>query len=295
MKSLNINKKFALKSIRAINDKNVVNYLNKILSGKNLFKILHDETLQHKFLKKYYNWILSSKLNKIVGLEKFKYKCFSQGSTQSFDYFYAKYKDRRFRAFKSDYAYHYLSWRNHFPKWAYLESDKLKKNDAVVISLPFSDTGSKHKSMDKIIDECEEKNIPVMIDCCYFTMCSGIKYNFNKKCIKVIAFSLSKAFPVSRLRIGMRLTKVDDDDPLFFFKKINFLKKMSIFIGLRLIKKFKFDYIYKKYFSMQKKYCKALGLNPSCVVNLATGGNDWKKFNRGGEHNRVCLSKYYEK
>ena len=46
-------------------------------------------------------------------------------------------------------------------------------------------------------------------------MCKGIEFDFNHSAIKVVAFSLSKAFPVSRLRIGMRLTREDDDDPLF--------------------------------------------------------------------------------
>ena len=92
--------------------------------------------------------------------------------------------------------------------------------------MPFSDTGSKHFLMDKIILECEKKNIPVMIDCCYFTMCSPVS-NFNfkvKNVIKMVVFSLSKAFPVSRLRIGMRLTKKDDDDSVIFFQKIKFCK-----------------------------------------------------------------------
>lgn len=287
-------KKHALKSVRAINDKSVIFFLNNILKNQNLFKILHNDHLQDLFLKEYKKWILSSKLNNLKNLNIFKYSCFSQGSSQSFDYFYSKYKNRRFRAFKGDYAYHYVSWRNNFPGWRYIEDDNLKKNDAVVISLPFSDTGSKHFLMDKIILECEKKNIPVMIDCCYFTMCSGINFNFNKKCIKMVVFSLSKAFPVSRLRIGMRLTKKDDDDPLFFFKKLNFVNKMSIFIGLKLIKKFKFDYLYKKYYSMQKHICKKLDLDPSSMVNIGIGGKKWRKFNRGGKLNRVCLSRYYE-
>ena len=126
-------------------------------------------------------------------------------------------------------------------------------------------------------------------------MCKGIKFNFNHKPIKEIAFSLSKAFPVSRARIGMRLSKIDDDDPLFFINKLGLVNRVGAFIGLKLIKKFKFDYIYKKYFKKQLYYCHKLSLKPSAVVCLGVGGKIWKKYNRGNKTNRLCLSRLYEK
>ena len=61
-----------------------------------------------------------------------------------------------------------LQWRNHFKNWKYINNLDIKKNDAVVISLPFSDTGSKHQDMEKLIDLCDRLNVPVLIDCCYF-------------------------------------------------------------------------------------------------------------------------------
>ena len=149
--------------------------------------------------------------------------------------------------------------------------------------------------MEKIIKICDKKNVPVLIDCCYFSMCKGIDFDFNHKSIKAICFSLSKAFPVSRLRIGMRLTKSDDDDPLFFLNKLGLVNRNSSFIGLKLLKKFEFDYIYKKYVKLQKYHCAKMKLTPSNVVNLGVGGKKWNKYNRGGKTNRLCLSSLYEK
>tara|TARA_Y100000591_G_C21663954_1_gene609315 strand:+ start:27 stop:410 length:384 start_codon:yes stop_codon:yes gene_type:complete len=126
-------------------------------------------------------------------------------------------------------------------------------------------------------------------------MCKGIKFNFNHKSIKEIAFSLSKAFPVSRVRIGMRLSRKDDDDPLFFLNKLGLVNKIGAFIGLKLITKFKFDYIYEKYRQKQKYFCEKMKLKPSAVVCLAIGGKEWKKYNRGNKTNRLCLSSLYEK
>jgi len=291
----NVDKNLPYRSIRAINDPSVLNYLTKLTKQLNFHKITKDKSIQKKFLDYYIKWIKNTKLNRLKNLHKFSQACFSSGSTQVFDYFYAKNKTRRFRAFKGEYAYHYSSWRNHFKNWKIIENLDLKKNDAVVVSLPFSDTGSKHSQMEKLIKKCNKLNIPVLVDCCYFSMCKGIEFDFNQKCITEIAFSLSKAFPVSRLRVGMRLSKKDDDDPLFFVNKLGLTNRIAAYYGYNLIKKFKFDYLYTKYEKKQKYYCDKMSLKPSSVVNLATGGKEWNLYNRGNETNRLCLANLYEK
>ena len=283
------------RKIRAINDPEVLKFLrSRFKDYKNVLESLDDENIHIRFLKHYQKWIKSSKLNNLKNLNKYKFACFSNGSSQVFDYFYAKNKDRRFRIYKGDYAYHYLSWRNHFPKWSFINNLKISKNDALVISLPFSDTGNKHIFMEKLLKICDQKKIPVLVDCCYYSNCKGINFDFNHKCIEAISFSLSKAFPVSRLRIGMRLTKTDDDDPLFFLNKLGLINRVSAYIGLELIKKFKFDYIYKKYEQVQKYHCKKMSITPSQIVNLGLGGKKWSEYNRGGKLNRLCLSSLYE-
>ena len=289
-----VNKNLPYRSIRAIDDPKVISFLNQINKKTNLKKILENKEITKTFLKEYLKWIKSTKLNNLKNLKQFKYLCFAAGSSQVFDFFYAKHKKRNFRAFKGEYAYHFSSWRNNY-KWKYIENLNIKKNDAVIISLPFSDTGSKHLEMENLIAKCNSLDVPVLIDCCYYSMCKGINFNFNHECIKEISFSLSKAFPVSRMRIGMRLSRKDDDDPLFFMNKLDLVNRQSAFIGLKLIKKFSFDYLYNKYSKLQKIYCQKMNLEPSSVVSLALGGDKWKMYNRGNKKNRLCLSKLYEK
>tara|TARA_B110000008_G_scaffold193594_1_gene192212 strand:+ start:231 stop:1133 length:903 start_codon:yes stop_codon:yes gene_type:complete len=284
------------RKIRAINDPAVVSFIKGIFKNHpSLYESLNDKNIHINFLNEYKKWIKSTKVNRLKNLDKFKFACFSNGSSQAFDYFYAKYKDRRFRALRGEYVYHHLSWRNHFPSWSYIDDLNIKENDAVIISLPFSDSGSKHPKMEELIKICDKKNIPVLVDCCYFSMCKGINFDFNHKSIKAISFSLSKAFPVSRLRIGMRLTRTDDDDPLFFLNKLGLVNRNSAFIGLKILKKFKFDYIYNKYEKFQKYYCTKMELTQSNIVSIGIGGKKWIKYNRGGSRNRLCLSSLYEK
>lgn len=283
------------KSIRYIKDDNVVKFINKILIKKNLYKIHSEKKIVDIFLRNYINWISSSKLNKFKNLNKFKFATFSNGTSQVFDMFYLKYNKRRFRLMKGEYVYHFLSFRNHKLKWKYIEDDKLTNNDALIISLPFSDSGNIHEKLGILLNKCTEKKIPVLLDCCYLTSCKNINFDFDQKCIETIAFSLSKCFPVSRFRIGMRLQKEDDDDPMYVYQKEKYLNLLSCYIGNKLINKFNFDYIYNKYAIIQKKICEEMNLKPSSVVNLALGDNSYSQYNRGGKFNRLCISSILEK
>jgi hypothetical protein len=68
---------------------------------------------------------------------------------------------------------------------------RIQTNDAVVISLPFSDYGKEHPRMREILDECEKWEVPVLIDCAYYVIARDINFDFSKySCIEDITFSL---------------------------------------------------------------------------------------------------------
>jgi len=290
-----VKKSLPYRSIRYIKDQDVIAFIKKISKKINLYSIHNNEKIINEFLKNFINWIKSSKLNKFKNLDKFKYKVFSNGTSQIFDMFYLKYRNKRFRILHGEYSYHFLSFRNHGLKWKYINGTKLKKNDALIISLPFSDSGNKHEKLSILINECNKKKIPVLLDCCYLNSCKDIDFNFNQPCIDSIGFSLSKCFPVFRFRIGMRVQKKDDDDPMYVYQKEKYINVLSCYIGNKLIKKFNFDYIHNKYYDLQKRICKKMKLKPSSVVNLALGNKSYLRYNRGGEFNRLCISKIIEK
>lgn len=274
-------------NVFAIADKEVIDFL-KSLSVDGIF----NESIQETFLNKFRSWILSSKNNNVQGLEKYPYSCFSNGTTESFDKFYAKHNKKRFRFFKGEFAYHRVSCRNYGLTWEYLENDVLRENDVVIVSQPFSDTGSEHKDLKSILDQCDSLNIPVLLDCIYFGVCSGINFDLNRDCITDITFSLSKSLSAAHLRIGMRLTKVDDDDPLFVNNKIGYINRLSAHVGLALIERFGPDYIFNKYRNRQIEYCNILGVQPSSCVMFGIGGEEWEEYNRDRDTNRLSLHRF---
>lgn len=278
------------KNAAPIKDPEVTDFLkNCLLEG---FHSLYDNQIHDNFLSNYVNWIKSTKNNQIIGIDSFTKLCFSNGTSESFDKFYIKNKNRRFRCFKAEYIYHRLAWRNSWPDWQYIEDSPLLENDAVVISLPFSDTGNEHCDMEIILDQCDRLGIPVLIDCAYFGVCNNIIFNFDHPCITDIVFSLSKTFPVAHLRIGMRMTRTDDDDTLFVHNKIGYVSRLSSFIGNQLVTKFNSDYIYNKYQRKQIDLCNNLSITPSKCILFGIGGNSWAQYNRGGATNRLCLNSH---
>jgi len=269
----------------AIQDPNTLDVLEQFKIGNCLQK-------ENNFCQDYLAWIKSTKHNTIKGLDDFKYACYSNGTTEAFDKFYVKNAKRRFRCFKGEYMYHRLAWRNGYPNWAFIEDAPLDANDAVVISLPFSDTGNKHYDMDRVLQDCTELSIPVLVDCAYFGICHNIDFDFTHPCITDITFSLSKTFPVAHVRIGMRLTRVDDDDSLFVYNKSGYVNRVGGTLGSIYLKTFTPDYIVDMYASKQKEFCHALKAEISNTVLFGIGGEEWNEYNRGGPTNRLSLHKF---
>lgn len=256
--------------------------------------VVHSESIITEYLNAYEEWIRSSTNNSIIGLDHFKIKAYSNGTSEAFDKFYMKHRLRRFRCYKGEYVYHKLAWRDNYD-WAYLEDAPLHKNDAVVISLPFADTGNKHVDYHTLMRKCTELNVPVLVDCAYFGVCRTIDFDFAYSCISDITFSLSKIFPLAHARVGIRFTKVDDDDTLLVYHKVNYNNKIGAYLGIKFIEKFSPDYIPNKYIGKQFDYCAQVGVEPSNTVLFGIGGDKWKKYNRGGLTNRLSFHRQYIK
>jgi hypothetical protein len=255
-------------------------------------KILYGESLTEQFCLQYIKWIKSTTCNTVYGLDGFPFYTYSNGTSEAFDKFYMRNRTRRFRCFKAEYLYHQLAWRNSWPDWKYIEDDDIKPNDAVVISLPFADTGDKHKLHDQILNLCDQLGVPVLIDCAYFGISSDIIFDFDYSCITDVVFSLSKTFPVAHARIGMRLTRIDDDDSMFVYHKSLYNNRIGAAIGTYFLDRYSPSYIPDKYKSRQHKFCNYLKITPSKTVLFGTATDTWLQYNRGGETNRLSLHKF---
>ena len=279
-----------LKNAIPIYNLDVINFLEEIKAKKKLNEILNSQEIKDTFLLNYFRWLKKSSLIEYKGLEEFKHKSFSHGTIQGFDFFYSKHNNKRFRFFKGEFIYHKLSCRNNF-KFKYLEEGELEKGDAVIISLPFSDNGGAHPKMNSVLKKCDKIGIPVLLDLAYINISGDLSVDLNFKCIETLTFSLSKTFSsLERLRVGMRLNREYEDDPMDVFNSINMVNNYGAFIGNELINYFESDYNYNKYHKKQIEICKMHNLKISSCVIFGLGDEKFLDYNRGGAFNRVCIS-----
>jgi hypothetical protein len=279
-------------SIHSITDKELEDEVNNIIASVTQSGCLYDTTIHNQFLERFYNWILETKNNTVIGLEQFQSKVFTNGSTEAFDKFYLKNKNRNLRYFKGEYMYHAAIGKSYFDNVILLDDAPVGKNDVVVISLPFADTGDEHPQMDEILTKCSELGVPVLIDCCYYGACADLTMDFNYSCITDITFSLAKSFPLGFIRVGMRLTRNDNNDPLFVYNKNNYVNRLGSAVGLELLNRYGPDYNYNTYREAQQKFCIDLEVESSKCVFFATSKTKFAEYNRGTKFNRLCFSKY---
>lgn len=253
---------------------------------------LGDPAIHVRFVNAYRDWIWDSRLNSLTGLGDFPILSYSNGTTESFDKFYLKNSRRRFRCFRGEYMYHAGSWKT-YHDWAWMDEDELRPNDAVVLSLPFSDTGDIHPETKQTLDECARLGVPVLIDCAFFGLCSGIRFDLSHTAITDIVFSLSKTMPVPYLRIGMRLTRTDDDDSLLICNKTNYVNRIGAYVGLQCLSSVDADHNYNKWSARQSKLCADLSVTPSPTVIFGIDTNNrFPEYNRGGNTNRLCFNQH---
>jgi len=275
---------------RPIPDKKSIDFLNKTVNPK----YLYDENIVPKFLKRYYEWVQQSQLNSLRGLDKFNQIDFVHGTSQAFDFWYQKHHNKRLRCLKGDYAYHKVSWKNYF-NWAYLEEDELRRGDALIMSVPFSDLGAKHPNTETLLDKCDELGVPVFIDAAYYCIVRDLDFDLDRACIDTVAFSLSKAFyGAERLRIGMRCRKINEDDGCVLYNQFHCVAKIAAGVGYELCENFTIDYNQNTFREKQIKICKELDIQPSDSVLFGITYKNHPKFgdyDRGTEWRRVCISR----
>ena len=273
---------------RAIPDLEVIELYNEVFDVSHV--LTKDD--KHDFISLFDNHIQSSKLNQLIGLDGFQHKTFTAGTSQSFDSFWMKYHDRRFRCFEGEFFYHKANWKK-FHNWSYLDYDKIKKGDAVIISLPFSDYCTEHPKMKKVLSECSLLGVPVLIDCAYYGIASGVDFDLSKyDCIKEVTFSLSKTFyNANRLRAGIRYAKDFADDNIDIMNEWGQINHISTYIGKRLLEAFEPDYTFNKFRKRQEEYCKLHNLKPTDCVSFAFGeAGEYDDLNRGTDVNRLCIA-----
>lgn len=242
----------------------------------------------------FYNWIVNCQDKTITGLGNFEYKHFTQGTSQSFDNFVLRNAKKQIVIFIGDFQYHaciskYIDYKN------ISSTHDLQSGQALIISFPFSDTGSEHKNFIEILEICNTLDIPVCLDIAYWGIAKGLSLNLDQwPCVQEVTCSLSKAFGVLEThRVGIRFSRKYVDDGICMINEVGMANAYSMSLGCWFMKAFNNSYNWKKYSQRYYAVCDQLSLTPTNTVIFGLGDQRHLDYCRGIlDNHRVCISEY---
>ena len=212
------------------------------------------------FKKEMAEWILSSSLNTITGLDNFNRVDIVNGCTQFIDNIYMQCQPQ---ILVGDYRYH-----DRLGNWG-TRPGLLREGVPLIIAMPFPSTGAVHTQMGDILDEAQDKGISVHVDGAWFTCCRGINFDLLHPSIKSVGISLSKGLGLGWNRIGLRWTRQTDPDSVTIMNDFDMNLKAPAMIGLHFIRRLQPDYLWNKYGDIYNQICQDFGLTPTQSIYLA--------------------------
>lgn len=242
-----------------LSDNYIESLINDVLSGKLDRDI--SESIFESFKIEMSDWLANSKLNRIVGLERFKRLDIINGCTQFIDNLYMQGPVQTVRG---DYRYH-----ERLNLGSINDVGSLTPNVPLLIAMPFPQTGSCHAKMQDILTECQRKNIPIHIDGAWVTCCKSIDFSFDNPIIHSVGISLSKGLGLGWNRIGLRWSNITAADSISIMNDFRMNNKALVMIARYFLKNLSPDYLWNKHYKRYMKVCNDFNLEPTKSIYLA--------------------------
>jgi len=242
-----------------LSDNRIEELIADVLNGR-IDKDISD-SVYDQFKIETEQWLMSSRLNSIQGLESFERKDIVIGCTQFIDNLYM---DGPLQVISGDYRYHERLGLA-FVK----DVGSLIPGLPLIIAMPFPSVGQPHKNMEDILNECLEKNIPVHIDGAWITCCRSVSFDLNHPSVVSVAISLSKGLGLGWNRIGLRWTKKFKQDSITIMNDFNMNNRALAMIGLHFIRNLPNDYLWNTHGDRYYKVCRDFNLTPTNSIHLA--------------------------
>src|SRR5712691_11411650 len=87
------------RSNRAIRNRDVIAFLEELDAHSMLRSVSENTDARVEFLRRYPEWLQSSRQTRLDNLDAFRYVACTHGTLHAFDAFHAVHRDRRFRCF----------------------------------------------------------------------------------------------------------------------------------------------------------------------------------------------------
>ena len=155
-------------------------------------------------------------------------------------------------------------------KWS--KPGKLVPNQPLVIATPFPGYLGIHPQYNEILDEAEEKNIPIHLDGAWLSCSTDIEINLGHSAVASVGISLSKGYAASWNRVGVRYTKFQDPtDPITIYNRVNMCPDSVVINGSLLLENIPMDYMWNTYGVKYRKAVEQFDLEPGNILFAAYG------------------------
>ena len=226
---------------------------------------VHNENLFENFKDEFIKYLDNHTLNNITGYKEHKCKDICVGCTQYIDDLYQRCGTNGIQILENDYKYH---WRLN-PDIKYVTVDTLDPKRELIIAMPFPYSGDVHPQMEKILDNCLAKNIPVHIDGAWVSCCRDITFDFSHSAVTTFCISLSKG-GLGGNRIALRFAHQRPQGAITIMNDFNMNCQSLVSMGIKYMQELGPEYFWKKYEKAYKQVCKDFNLQPTKAIHLAT-------------------------
>tara|TARA_X000001382_G_scaffold130459_1_gene125385 strand:- start:276 stop:1061 length:786 start_codon:yes stop_codon:yes gene_type:complete len=220
---------------------------------------------REEFIEQATEWFLSTRLNKLTGLESFAHKDIIIGCTQFIENICLKQK-WNIQILPEEYAYYTVMGKQP------TKAGELQENVPLLISAPNWKHGQRSNWQD-ILEECVQKNIDVHVDCAWLTVAKDIEINFDHPCIKSIGMSISK-YIGSWNRIGIRWSKQKTLDSVTMFNTQMKYNDALVSCGSFIMKNLDRDYGWNTYGKKYEQICTQHNYQSTNYFYLAKKDNE---------------------
>jgi hypothetical protein len=230
---------------------------NKIYQGVN-----HRE----QFIHLAQEYFLSSKINTLFGLDTMGSTDIILGCHHFIDNLIMKHGIRGLQLLEHDYKY----YPRLDPDITYSQIGALVPGKPLLIAAPFPGALDLHWQWSTLLNECDQKFIPVHLDGAWLGSAKNIHLDLTRPCIQSIGISLSKGLGLDWNRIGVRWSKTrDETDSVTIMNNFNMIPKLLMATGIAALETIPVDYLWSKYSDQYRDICQKLHLRPTNIIHAA--------------------------
>jgi hypothetical protein len=219
-----------------------------------------DDTDINALTQKAGEWFLSSRRNKVDGIDHFKKLDIIYGCTDYINSFLMK--EKTYQILEKDYSYYRLFGQQES------KVGDLQSNVPIIVSLPNWHFGNSRPDWKEFLDECESKNISIHLDAAWFTATKDMSLDVGHPNIKTVAFSITKT-GFQWNKFGIRFSKQKTIDSITVRNANGWINKNTTNCANFILDNISVDHAWDRHEQNYNVICDKLALEKTNFIHVA--------------------------